>query len=51
MCQTELGGVIGFLIPVLIGMAFVSIHYRKRYEKLRDMLKRHFDIEADDLEI
>ena len=50
MCE-ELAGVIWFLIMVLIGMAFVSIHYRKRYEKLRDILKRHFNIEADDLEI
>ena len=31
----NLGGVIYFLIMLLIGIAFVSVHYRKKYEEIK----------------
>lgn len=32
----QLGGIIFFLIALLIGIAFVSIHYRKKYETIKE---------------
>ena len=35
MTDQSLWGIIIFLIILLIGMALVSVHYRKKYETLR----------------
>lgn len=40
MINNEPLGVIFFLIMVLIGIAFVSVYYRKRYEEMRKFVKK-----------
>jgi hypothetical protein len=37
--DTNLWGIIAFLFILLVGMALVSVHYRKRYEELRFLLE------------
>ena len=33
--EGQLGGIIIFQLALLVGISFVSIHYRKKYEKLK----------------
>ena len=34
--ESQLWGIIFFLIALLIGMAAVSVHYRKKYEEIKE---------------
>ena len=50
----SLWGIIFFLITILIGIALVSVHYRKNYEKgkvdnirLRNILRRFIKIQDE----
>ena len=40
MIGSDLGGVVIFLIILLIGIASVSVHYRKKYEELKKEVMR-----------
>ena len=37
--EPTITGILFFYTLILIGMVFVSIHYRKKYEELREWIK------------
>jgi len=46
--MAELEGIVIFMILVLVGIGLVSVHYRKKYEELKVILKENFGYEHEE---